>query len=231
MRLLEMEVRDDVDKIVLTPHFNCETETIAEFRQKRRRGVLDLAEKLRKSRVEVEFKLGAEIYFSPELPNLDLHDLCCSGTDLLLIELPVTYNPGWTRDILFELQLQGYRILLAHVERYPYVLEHPDLLYELVNAGIYAHMNAPSLLHKGNEAKMIRKLIDCNLVHTLASDAHSVHRRPVKLAEAYEQLDHWFGSAMVRRMQTNADALFAGREPRLLGEPTQPRAGFHLFGN
>ena len=229
IQLLQMEDRDGVNQIVLTPHFNSERETVEEFCQKRRRGVMALAEPLQKSGLKIEFKLGAEIYFSPALPELDLKKLCLSGTDILLIELPVDYNPGWTKEILFDIQMQGFRPLLAHVDRYPYVLEHPEMLYELVCAGIYTHMNASSLLRKPHETKQMKKLIGWNLVHTLATDAHSVHRRPAQLAKGLEQVRHWYGEEMVEGMIRNGDALFAGKEPTALPEPTEPKARFSLF--
>lgn len=230
MQLLELERRDQVNRIVLTPHFNCERETVKQFRQKRRKGVLDLAGPLGKSDVQIEFKLGAEIYFSTALPQLDLRTLCFSNTDILLIELPVEYNPGFTKDILFDLQMQGYRPLLAHVERYPYVLEHPEMLYELVCAGIYTQMNAASLLRPARDTKVIKRLIGWNLVHVLSTDTHSVHRRPPLLADGMKQIRHWFDEDMAVAMQKNADALFEGKEPRYLGEPQEPKNGFFLFG-
>lgn len=230
MQLLQMEQADGVDQIVLTPHFNCERESVLQFRKKRRKGVLELAGPLHESGLQFDFKLAGEIYFSPELTQLDLHDLCISGTDILLIELPVEYSPGWTRDILFELQMQGYRILLAHVERYPYVLEHPEMLYELVNAGIYTQMNAASLLRKPNETKMMKKLLGANLIHVLATDTHSVHRRPPLMAKGLEQIRRWHGDALVDAMVKNADALFNGQEPNFTGDAAEVKAGFHLFG-
>lgn len=230
IQLLRKELQDGVNQIVLTPHFNCERETVPEFHKKRRRGVMDLAPALSENAIKVDFKLAGEVYFSPELPNLDLKGLCISGTNILLVELPVDYNPGWTRDILFELQMQNYRILLAHVERYPYVLEHPEMLYDLVEAGVYTQVNAADVLHKPRETQALRNIIGANLVHVMATDAHSVHRRPPLMGEGLAQIRHWFGERMEKRMIENADLIFKGQAPRLLGEPRIPKNGFHLFG-
>lgn len=103
------------------------------------------------------------------------------------------------------------------------------MLYELVCAGVYTHMNASSLLRKPHETKQMRKLIGWNLVHTLATDAHSVHRRPAQLAQGLEQVQHWFGEEKVQGMIRNGDALFEGKEPTFLPEPAEPKARFSLF--
>ena len=45
--------------------------------------------------------------------------------------------------------------LIAHIERYPYVLEDPTLLYDWVAAGAYAQINAGALL----EPKLCKKVV------------------------------------------------------------------------
>lgn len=222
LRLLGMERQQKVRRIVLTPHFNPEDETVEQFCQKRRDGVLALGKALPPDGAGIEFKLGAELYFSPKLLELDLKPLCISGTDILLMELPVSYTPAFIEDILYELQLKGYRLLLAHVDRYPYLLEKPEILYELVSSGIYTHINAPCLLGKPAQCRAVKKLLQSHLVHTIASDTHSPHRRPPRLREAYAQIIQWFGVDYAKAMRKNGDALYAGAEPSYTPQPQTP---------
>jgi protein-tyrosine phosphatase len=96
------------------------------------------------------------------------------GTDLLL-ETP--YSPLSSRfeDLLFELSLRGYRLLLAHPERNPTFQENPQRLVELVGRGYLLQVTASSLTRPSKEsrsARLARQLVSEGFVHVLASDAH-----------------------------------------------------------
>ena len=94
----------------------------------------------------LELKKGAEVFFSPALLECDPRPLCLEGTGLMLVELPVTYRPQWTVEVLYQLGTLGITPLIAHVERYPYVMEDPNLLIDWIEAGAYTHVNASSLV-------------------------------------------------------------------------------------
>lgn len=226
LALLKLQKQAGVTSIALTPHFNCEKITIADFLSRRLASARVLAQAVKEQKFSFRIKMGAELYFSPTLPQLDLAPLCLQGTPFLLIELPVTYQPNWVRDVFYDLQAQGYVPLLAHVERYPYMLSNPDRLYELVNAGVLVQVNAGSLLRDAKMAKQICQLIRWNLVHVIASDTHSVHRRPPQLAPAFQLLQQKLGADTVRLLQSNAQLIFGGELPES-AEPYCPR---RLFG-
>lgn len=52
----------------------------------------------------------------------------------MLVEFPTTHKPHFIRQTFALLQEQGVLPLIAHIERYPYVLEDPTLLYNWVAA-------------------------------------------------------------------------------------------------
>ena len=41
---------------------------------------------------------------------------------------------------LYNLSLDGYKIILAHVERYDFTHENPNMIYDLVNEGFYSKL-------------------------------------------------------------------------------------------
>ena len=82
-------------------------------------------------------KLGAEIFYSSELATIDLRPLCLTGTNLLLIEFPPAYYPREAEDVLYQLTRRGFVPLIAHVERYAFVRENPNILCDLIEAGAY----------------------------------------------------------------------------------------------
>ena len=154
LELLRREYEDGVRNIAFTSHFNSERTTVEAFTEKRQTAFEQLTAALEGQPMQFDFKLGAEVFFSPGLCELDTRALCMGDTAYLLLEFPTTHKPHFIRQTLYNLQQQGIVPLIAHIERYPYVLEDPTLLYDWVAAGAYAQINVGALL----EPKLCKKL-------------------------------------------------------------------------
>jgi protein-tyrosine phosphatase len=108
--------------------------------------------------------------------------------------------------------VQGITPIIAHPERNEAIAKEPELLFELVEAGALAQMTAASISRQTSPAilAMSAFLLTHNLVHLIASDAHSSHRRPPILskyarriscvlgAERAEALTHGIPNAILR---------------------------------
>ncbi len=206
--LLQKELADGVAGIVFTPHFYYERMTPDTFIERRRAAFDKVYAYAKENRLPLAAKLGAEIYFTPALPSLDIRKLAFAGTRYLLIELPTSHHPDGIEETLFRVRQQGYIPILAHVERYPYVTEDPTLLYNWVNSGVLAQINASGLVRGGQTAKLLRKYLGWNLVHLLCTDAHSIDHRPPNLRAGYDALSDDCSSAL----RENAVSVFLGRD-------------------
>ena len=192
LELLRREYEDGVRNIAFTSHFNSERTTVDAFTAKRQAAFEQLTAALEGQPMQFDFKLGAEVFFSPGLCELDTRALCMGDTAYLLLEFPTTHKPHFIRQTLYNLQQQGIVPLIAHIERYPYVLEDPTLLYDWVAAGAYAQINAGALL----EPKLCKKLckfIQWGLVHVISTDTHSPDKRPPRMAQGVQQLEKLLG--------------------------------------
>ena len=147
LRLLEKEYADGVRNIAFTSHFNSEWTTPDAFLQKRAAAYETLTAALPTGpeAMQFRFKLGCEVYFSPKLCELDAKALCIGDTSYMLVEFPTTHKPHFIRQTFALLQEQGVLPLIAHIERYPYVLEDPTLLYNWVATGPSASSSRGSL--------------------------------------------------------------------------------------
>lgn len=212
LELLHREIQDGVKNIALTSHFNSERITVEQFLQMRRAAYDTLQAALESQPLDIRLKLGAEVYFSPKLCDLELEKLCMEGTAYVLIELPTTHRPHFIRETFSNLQARGMIPIVAHVERYPYVLENPQLLYQWVAAGAYAQINATSLLKGGKTAKQLLQFIKWDLVHVVATDTHSLDKRPPRLGEAMDYIAHKLGTDTAEMLKQNSDALFNDQE-------------------
>lgn len=148
------------------------------------------------------------------LKSLETNELMTlADTSYLLIEFPPDHVPRYAEQLLFELQLKGMIPIIAHPERNMEIVEHPDRLYQLVKRGVLTQLTASSI--SGHFGKNIKKfslqLIEANLAHFIASDAHNTTTRPFRMREAYNVIDKEFGIDAVYYFQENAELLIRGQ--------------------
>lgn len=119
-----------------------------------------------------------------ELPRLSL-----GGGSWLLVEPPFTAVATGLDIVVFDLQRQGHRVLLAHPERCPALHRDPRILGSLVRAGVLTSITAGSLIGKFGDTvrRFALQLVQDELVHNVASDAHDTVGRPPSMAAEIEQ--------------------------------------------
>lgn len=141
-----------------------------------RERVADLSEELTAGGIELRLLAGAEAHLSPSLAQ----DVAAgtiptlNDSGYLLLEFPYDFLPAYYERIVFELQVAGTRVIIAHPERIAPLAEDPNLLYRLVNRGCLAQLTAMSLAGGfGPRPRDVSELlIEHRLVHLIASDAH-----------------------------------------------------------
>ena len=214
-KLLDMERRQGITKIAMTSHFDCEIETLDDFLNRRKLAVVNLSENC--DIRDLDIKLGCEVMFRPGLMTAPLHQLCIQDTKLLLVELPTSFRPPFFEDFLVFLSSLDIRPLLAHVERYRFVQEDPQILLKWIEMGAYTQINAHSLLHNDKRSTLALKLLKWNLAHVVATDTHSLYKRPPDLAEAMAVVKSRLGKEKVKELLDTAEKLFEGRLPAYPG--------------
>tara|TARA_Y100001954_G_scaffold24333_1_gene22164 strand:+ start:300 stop:1022 length:723 start_codon:yes stop_codon:yes gene_type:complete len=102
-------------------------------------------------------------------------DLLCLKDNYLLIEMSYLSAPINLYEIIFELNVNGYKPILAHPERYHF-FSMKDF-FKLKKAGCYFQLNLLSTLgHYGKRTlKMTNKLFDKNLFDFVGSDVHKIN--------------------------------------------------------
>lgn len=222
LKLLREEKAQGVDSIVFTPHFNPERCSLDEFIAKRNKSLKLLSENNEFQKLNICFKTGAEVYFSVGLADMKLDDLCFAGTDYILIELPVQFKPHGLTYALDNVINRGYTPIIAHVERYKYISENPIVLYDLVERGCLAHVNANAVLLKGRTYFNTLKYIKWGLVRFMCSDCHSIERRPPNLRSGLSVIEKSLGKQYVQQMIASGETVFNG-EPLEIFDIKKPR--------
>ncbi|MFP7171624.1 tyrosine-protein phosphatase [Terribacillus halophilus] len=131
----------------------------------------------------------------------------------VLVELPTSTVPRYTKKLLYDLQVEGFTPVIVHPERNSELLSNPEKLYDLVKSGILTQVTAASLF--GKFGKKIRnfshEIVEANLTHFIATDAHNTHSRGFMLQEALQLIGDSYGSDLVYNYQDNAESMINGK--------------------
>jgi protein-tyrosine phosphatase len=187
LALARAAVAQGTDTLVATPHVNSrypnDADTIAGL-------VRHLAERLEAEGIALELLAGAEIAVTrvAEIEPSQLHRLALGGGPWLLVEPPFTSVVAGLDSIVRDLLRRGHRVLLAHPERCPAFRRDPRMLESLVRDGVLTSITAGSLTGRfGSEVRRFaRRLMEAEVVHNVASDAHDDSGRPPSIAEALQ---------------------------------------------
>lgn len=164
-------------KLITTPHVMSEyyknsPETILP-------GLARLKDALLEEKIDIEVEAAAEYYIDEMLmEKLNKGEkLLTIGDNLVLVETGFMSKPLMLKEIFFDMEMHGYKPVLAHPERYQYLIQDKDFLYELMDRDIYFQINLLSLT--GFYSKPIKNfaelLIDEGKIRFFGTDCHN-HR-------------------------------------------------------
>ncbi len=158
-------------KIISTSHY---MENYYECNERDRRQLL---KKVQENVQGIELILGNEIYITDNMIELLQNRQASSinGTKYVLFEFPlITTRPMNDKEVIYRLVENGYIPIIAHPERYPFIQENPDYLFELEEMGALFQSNYGSIIGMyGLKAKKTLKiLLKNNLISFFGSDVH-----------------------------------------------------------
>jgi protein-tyrosine phosphatase len=131
---------------------------------------------LRSKGLEISISAAAEYYLDEVLMKMlsDGERLLTFGDRYLLFETNFLTEPFNLKEFIFLATTKGYKLVLAHPERYMYLQSNPDKVQDLIDRGVFMQMNISSLT--GYYSKPVQqlafRLIDKGLIHLLGSDCH-----------------------------------------------------------
>ena len=170
-------------KIITTPH------TMSDFYKNTpeiiNNGKEEVKKALKKLNSNVEFEASSEYYVDYEFQQkINSGKFLTFGSKYILIEFPFIDNPKNIDEIIFQLQLSGYNVVLAHPERYMYF--NLKDYKKFTDKGVFLQLNLLSITgyYSPEIKEKSKQLIENDLVSFVGTDCHNI-RHAQKLKECF----------------------------------------------
>lgn len=176
LKVLSNLSENGVTDIILTPHYIVDTNYVS----KKTDNIIKLKElqrEVKKLGININLYLGNEIYIDKDILKYIKENKMCSlnNTEYILVELPMSGVYEDYLDIFSNLINIGFKVILAHPERYTSFQKDYSLIDEVVATGVLLQSNIDSIVGGyGKEAKRTMKYILKNkLVSFVGTDIHN----------------------------------------------------------
>jgi protein-tyrosine phosphatase len=234
LAMARLAAADGTKTIVVTPHQlgAYAHNSSAQIRQRTRQ----LANFLHAHQVPLQVLPGADVRIEAEMVGKLRRGTVLTLADHgkhVLLELPhelcFQLHP-----LLHELRDGGMQGILSHPERNRGLMARPRAIRRMVADGCLMQVTAGSLVGNFGPAsqRLAEWMVQRELVHFVASDAHGVAARRPRLSRAYMRVEQLAGRDAANRLFClNPAAVVNGREVSI-GSPTaRPRGLRYWFGS
>lgn len=181
-----------VEAMIATPHCNIPGVYKNYYGEEYRETFLEARRAIEEERIPLTLYPGMEVFGTYDLPKL-----ICDGKVMplneghyMLIEFDFEEDPFFADRLLQKVAETGVKPVIAHVERYEFVQEEPQWIYQWCQKGYGIQVNKGSFLGRfGRKAwETAYTLLEHNLISAAASDAHGFMQRTPYMLDAYEEL-------------------------------------------
>lgn len=186
LRLLDVEQQQGVEKIVFTPHFYAQKDSITNFLHRREKAYQRLLSQINKKEIgSIRFYIGAEVYYFSGIGKADMiSELCIQGTNNLLIEMPFAqWDENVVEDLKSLIDKHKLTLIIAHIERYYPFQRDKKYWEEVFDLPVFTQINAESFLSWKTRRRVFQFLKSGTHRVILGSDCHNMKVRRPNLQE------------------------------------------------
>lgn len=206
--MLRLSAEQGVGAVVLTPHFYATRDNPKHFLAKR----ANRYNLLLRNKTQDLPKLvpGAEIaYFEGIGEMAELDAMCIGKSRAILVEMPFyTWTERMMEDLFDLTYRKGYRVILAHIERYRNYCTD-EMLERLIGEGILLQSNASFFVDRLTRRRALRMLGD-GKIHFLGTDCHNLSYRPPNIREAIAIIQKKHGEEAAESIRSRSLGLLLG---------------------
>ena len=175
IKIIENYNKKNIKKIIATPHY-INNSSYVSSKEDNKKILNTLKEELKRKNIDTELYLGNEIYIDENIEDLLKNNIISSlnDTKYLLIELPMSGEKENYYDIFIDLMNLGYKVVLAHPERYSSFQKDFNKIYELDDIGVLFQCNIGSMIgnYGKKSKKTLKRMLKEDLVYMFGTDIH-----------------------------------------------------------
>ena len=186
--LLKEAIGEGITDVCITPHYMPR----GEYKVKKTELLQLFVEfKAACADLKINLYLGNELFIDSSLDQLIESKQVCSlnNSDYILVEFPFAEYKDDYDEYLYNISLT-HKVIIAHPERYDYVISDHNFVDRWLRNGYYLQSNQTFRFNKV-EKKVVYDLIEKGKLSFIASDAHSSYR-PLHLKSCYELIEKKF---------------------------------------
>ena len=186
--MIKHEIDIGVTEIIATPHhiYKRYEKSVEEIKSQFQL----LKDEVEKQNLPIKLYLGQEICYSHREDILGMLKsgklLTLNNTNKVLLEFSFHREPEDLMDIIYNFGVNGYEVIIAHVERYTWMNLDKVKALRVEGAKIQINSNSYLGLEGFKEKWFVEKLLKLDLVDYVASDTHSF--RPSTLDKSYQKI-------------------------------------------
>lgn len=192
VEMLNIAVSNRTKGIICTPHCNIPKAFANYWDAKLEERFNSVAAEARKRNIQLELYMGQEIFLSgnflERLKNNELITL--NNSQYVLVELHPFEKEFYAYKKLAALVAEGYKPIVAHPERYEFVVKNEETIGNIKDLGCLIQVNKGSLKGRFGNAVMVaaHNILSNRSADFVASDAHSPYRRTPNLTDVHEMI-------------------------------------------
>lgn len=204
---MEIIIRELIDvgytKVITTPH------VISDLYRNTPEIILEKLEVARQfiaeRKLNITIDAAAEYYLDETLYHKlkNNEKLLTIGGKYVLFETNFITEPLLMKEFIFLASSKGYKLILAHPERYLYLHDQDEKVEDLLARGVYLQVNITSLsgYYSKPAQKLATRLINDGHVHFLGTDCH--HMNHVELLKKMQK-NKYFEKALTLPLLNNS---------------------------
>lgn len=174
LNLIRELQKQGVESIITTPHilgdlYPNNAETIGQ-------AFKIVVDKLKEEQIDIKFHAAAEYYIDEYFLKIleKGEEMMLFNGKSILVETNYVEKPDYLEQTIFDLKIDGYDVILAHPERYHYLIGQWVKIEKLFDSGVKFQPNLISFT--GHYSPQIKKTVDFlaknKMIHYLGSDIH-----------------------------------------------------------
>lgn len=230
LEMLKIAKDSGTNYIVATPHY------FEGMYEESYKSVCKIVNKLNESckdtNIDIKILTGQEVLITKNtLENYKKGVVgTINNTSYMLVEFDMHKWKDWYLDVLYELKVRGVNPIIAHPERYRYILEDETNINKILKEGYAFQINSGSIIGIfGKQVqKTSKKFIEHGICNFVASDAHTINRRKPGIKDALHIVKD-INNSVYEKVIYNSKNMIENKDLRLGYETIKKRKTFFSF--